>query len=800
MLLFTDLGRAVRLFRTRPAFAACAVLTLAVGIGANAAVFTFVDQALFKPLPYEDAEQLYKLNPVDPQTGERFGMVSGLVVEALAQNSRQLVGLATSDEADVMPAPEPGALEARPFLAAEVSRNFLEVLGVHLLMGHGFAGDPTCQAASEILISYEWWQKRFGGRDDIIGQTIPLGTSDAVEVPHVIVGVLPKDYYHPVSRHAAVDVLKAKPVEPGLESAPLDAVEPLIRLKAGVTRVQGEAEINALAAAASPQSERIRYALTPIHTALFDDLRPRLLIFPLVAGLVLLISCANAAHLLLARGLERTRELAIRQALGASRWRLASTLLSEGLWLSATAGVLALVVTINTYDAITSVVPERAFAFRPTGPDLRLFLFTATLSVGSALLFSLLPAVRHSRPSLTNALRSGLAGHLTRTHARSAALLVTTQVALGLTALAGAGLLLTSYWRLTTIPLGFDLEGVLVIRAEPHQTRVPVGPLRRQFAETMLDRLQGVPGVQAVAGASVLPIFARARGWTSVQMPGTRPPHLPQVFFVTPRYFEVMGLPVVRGRAFSGREARGDAPATMVDERTARMLFKGGDPLGRTVTNDGETSARPVVGVVANARRSYRVQEPIVYQPFPPDWASDMDLVVRIDRDRPEIRGALAAALRQLDPHLMMSIRSLDELLAQMELREPRFAALMLTLCGLVGLLLLAIGIFGVVSHAVTQRVHEIGVRMALGADARGVRWLVVRSAFAPVGLGLVGGLLGASLVARLLEAQIADVAPADLRALPVTGTVVLLAALFASYVPARRASCVDPIQVLRQD
>ncbi|MGH9163712.1 MAG: ADOP family duplicated permease [Vicinamibacteraceae bacterium] len=806
MSLLTDLCEARRVFRARPAFAVVAVLALTLGIGANATVFTFVDQVLFRSLPYEEAEQLYKLNPVDSQTGKRFGMVPGAVVEAIQRGQRQLVGIATTDGgSDLLPSNASGA---EPLVIAEVSRNFLEVLGVPpLVAGRGFTRDPTHESAIELLISHRTWRARFGGRPDIIGQTVRLDTDDALAVPHLVVGVLPQGYHHPVQGHATVDALKAKPVAVARPSRSpwVGEVEPLIRLRRGYTREQGEAEINALAAAAavdvpSGAGPSIRYALTPIRTALFGDLRPKLAIFPVAAGLVLLIACANVAHLLLARGLERTGELAIRQALGASRWRLASTLAAEGLWLSASGGALAFLVTVNTYDAIASLVPDRAYAFSPSGPDLRLFVFTAALSIAAAVVFGALPAVRNSRPNLAVAPRSARGSSATRAHARSAAMLVTIQIALGLTALAGAGLMVTSYWRLASIPLGFDRDGVLVVLAWPHPARVPDGPLRKQWTEAMLDQLQQVPRVRAVAGASILPVFARRAGEATIEMPATAAGDRPHVFYVTPHYFKVMSLPIVRGRGFTDREARGDQSAMILDEHTVRMLFKESDPLGRTLTHDDDSTLRSVVGVVSDSRRSYLVREPIIYEPFPPDWSGRMDIVIRVSQDEPEVRGAIGAALRQVDPQVRMSIRSLDELLAEMELREPRFETLVLTTCGVVGLLLLAIGVFGVVSHAVTLRVHEVGVRIALGADPRGVRWLVVRSAFAPVLVGLLAGFVGGALVSQLLEAHVADVAPADSRAVPVAAGVVFLAALFASYLPARRASRIDPIRVPRED
>jgi putative ABC transport system permease protein len=536
--------------------------------------------------------------------------------------------------------------------------------------------------------------------------------------------------------------------------------------------------------------------IVSLRENLFYVAQPVLFVLVGAAAFVLLIVCANLASLLLARGSERERELAIRTALGASRGRLARQLMLESLLIAVIGGGCGLLLANATFDLIYALVPGRVYRIIPAGIDYRVVVFATLSSLCAGLLFGVAPAQRLSKPDILPSLQQGKG--LSRFGAGSwqtGTLLVASETALVVVLLAGAGLMVNSFARLLRVDLGVNPDRVDILTVSLPRTRYP-RLAAFQFDQQLLERVSALPDVDRAAGAVSAPLFGSL--WMRLSLPdsptasGTAEP-------VTAGYFRTFGIRLLAGRAFTDHEAMTNAPVAVLSESAARIGWPRGDALGSTFQNPRD-QPRQIIGIVADIRQSVRQRAvPVMYMPFDAATFRSMTIAVRSREDPRAMAAMLKAQVRSLDPNLMATVSPFTEIL-DAQIAVPRFQTLLFSVFAVLGLILAAIGIFGVVGYTVARRTHEIGVRMALGADARDVMRMVIREALTPVAAGLGIGLIGAFWITRLLASWLFEVTPHDPATLTAVSLLLVGTALAATYFPARRASRVDPMEALRTE
>ena len=796
-----DLRLGARILTRSPGFAVVATLTLALGIGAATAIFTVADGVLFRPLPYRDPDRLVSI----VASGE--GIFRGLPPQIDFTEARRrhsgfdgVVDLRLSFGAG-------GTLvdagEAARVIAYELSEGFLKTLGIEPLLGRDFTPEEhRAGGAKVVLVPHAFWRSQFGADPAVLGQTVRVEGVEARTFE--IVGVLPPGFTKPDSNPPA-HIFAPLVENPDNDLNPRVRRSPIARLKPGVTREQAEAELQTLVAGLTAEHPEIlpdrTVRLVPLQQRLFGRVRTTLIILLGAAGLVLCIACANLASLMLARGVGRDRELAVRAAVGADRPRLARQLLIESFTVALPGGLLGIVTGYWLFALLSAQIPGgQAFnllRLLPAGLDLRVGGFAVAATVLSALLFGVVPAGRLSKPDIHYALRT-----TTRSSARRGGILrnldamVVAEVALSLVLLTGAALLLHNFARLVSPDLGFRTAGVGQLSVDMPRSRYPMGPARLGVYRDLWTRLEAVSGVTTVAAISSSPIYTSGSG---LYIDGERAP-TGEVFRISQGYFDVLGVPLLLGRDFSDREVFERGEVAIVDERAAGLLWPDQEPIGQHYL-DGDGRAFEVVGLVADTKRSFtREREPIVYLPLSsrPERVAP-GFLVRSDVDLDVLRPALQAAVHSLDPQLLATVRPLEAAF-DLELAEPSFRALFFGVFAVVALVLACTGIYGVVNHSVGGRTREIGIRMALGADAGNLRRMVLVETFPSVALGLIGGAVGAFWASRLLASMLSEVTPHD----PVTfggaAAVLAMTALAAAYGPARRASRVDPMVALRAE
>ena len=786
-----------------PGFTAIALITLAVSIGANTAIFSIADGMLFRNLPYKEPDRLYVIKGKGKET---YGRMLGADYDYL-KSHKSLKTI--EDPITQIAGPSFAAIindHAEKVRADFVSENFLQVLGVQPILGRAFlSGEHTPGNDMVIVLTYGFWRKAFGGDPKIVGKSIILVKDyDTYErAAYQVVGVLPADFVYPDAVNSPPEMLAPQIWTPS-NTVNLHRFEiPIVRLKPGVTVAQAQAELDSLMLGLRehfPGAPKDRGAyLQGLQSALFSWPRDTLLMLLGSAALVLMIACTNLANFSLARGGARQRELGIRTALGAARQRLVRQLLAESLLVSILGVPLALFLADGTFKWVMTLIPFQWHHFEiiRLGLDGRVFLFTVTITALTCLTFGLVPAIRLSRPDLNFFLKQG-----PRSGARSASLnrhlapLVVVEVALAFVLLAGAGLLLNSYVRARTVNLGFDPGDTFAVSPETLLQRAPEGPQRALLFQQIMDRVRSLPGVLSVAGASKVPSLGAER---YMKIAGNNI----AIGLITAEYFETLHVSVVKGRAFANEESFRDAPVAIISENAARLLWPGEEALGRILQIPDE-SPRQVVGVCADTRDSFlRDTTPAVYLPFQSknfkgQYAA---LLVRIRGDAEAFTVAVASELSKMDRERMIVIFSLNHsLLSRTDMAIPRFQTYIFSLFAFFALILAIVGICGVVSYSVSRRTHEIGLRKALGATESDVTRMIVRQAMIPVLLGAAIGLAGALALTRLLESSLNKIKPNDPATFVAISILLLGTAALSSYLPAHRAAKIDPIEVLRAE
>ena len=802
--LLQDLNYGWRMLRKQPGFTLMAVLTLALGIGANTALFSVVNAVLLRPLPYPEPERLMTFWLTSSAEGLRKLQWTEGLYAFLRDRSHTFDGVAAYSGSGFNAASKG---EPERLWGATVTHDFFRVLGQQPIYGRTFLPQEETPGHNDVVIlGYQLWQRRFGGDPAIVGQAIKLDNVSAV-----VVGIMPPRFDFPEQAELWVP-LSPNPQNPDGRWY----LNPIARLKPGITPADAGREMGALLGDYAQQQKWPKgpqdaiLLARPLLQEIVGDTRTPLLVLLGAVGLVLLIACANIANLLLARAATRRREIAVRCCLGASRWRIIAQLLSESLLLALIGAGGGLVLAAWGVDGIKSLSGEIP-RLELVRLDSRVLLFTIGVALLTGLLCGLVPALRATRVNLQEALKEGGRSSASASNRRLNNAFVIAQIALSLVLLVGAGLLLQSFRHLLAVNPGFRPENVLTAGLELPASKYRDEAQIRRFYEQLLERLQHLPDVRAAGLCQVLPFngVSDATGFTvEGREPGPNEP-LPVAWWrnATPDYFAAMGIPILKGRPFQQTDTDTSSPVAIVDERFARAHWPNEDPIGQHIRWGRTAWGNPlmtVVGVVGSVKQASLDENDIwsgyVYMPVAQQVQSQMLLVIRT-ANKPE---ALIPAVRRevlaLDPELpLFEISTLEQAIAH-SLSTKRLTSWLLAGFAATALLLAAIGIYGVMSLSVSNRIHEFGIRLALGAQPRDVLRLVIGQGMWLTLGGVALGLGGAWGLTRFLASLLFRIQPTD--PLIFTGVAVILAlvALAACYVPARRATKVDPMVALRYE
>jgi len=801
-VLLQDLRYAFRSLRQNPGFTLAAVLTLAIGLGANTAIFSLVNGVLLRPLPFPRPEQLAIVWGRHPAIGrETVSLPDFLDWRTGAPSFDQLAAIALTNY------PVNGQGEAELVSGAVVTANFLRTLGVAPEIGRGFLPGEDSRAAPRVaILGYSYWQRRFGGRADAVGRQIDLGA----EGPYTIVGVAPRDlrWDGEVNLWTPLATDSTRPRRS-------DFLTVIGRLRPGATLPRAQNELGVVTRRLEERYPATntgwRAELVPLQEELVGNIRPALLMFMGAVALVLLIACSNVANLMLARLTSRQREIAVRTALGASRSRLLRQLLVESIVLALIGGGVGLLLATWGVDALRLSQAGTIPRLESVTLDLRVLAFALGLTVATGLAFGTMPALRLTRSDPQTGLRDGSRGATGSSGVGGARRgLVVAEVAIAVVLLSGAGLLLRSFDRLLEVNPGFRVDNVLTAQITLPRVKYADQSRRSALYEQLSARIATTPGVQAVGLVSSAPL-GDGVGYEAFEIEHalTTDPATVQdaeLLVATSGYFTALNIPLLSGRLF-GPEDRADAPGVAVISQTmARRYWKGQDPLGARITRgdprDPAAQWYTIVGVVGDVRHESLSDAayPQLYLPMAQAAGRRMILTARVSGDPMQVVAVLRRTLSELDSQVpLSSVRTMRERVAESTAR-PRSSATLLALFAATALLLALVGVYGVIAYGVNQRTRELGIRVALGAHPRQILRLVMRQGMTPVAAGLGLGFLTALVATRVLRSMLFEVSPADLLTYVMVGGSVLLAAIGASYWPARRATRIDPIVALRTD
>ncbi|HXV87070.1 MAG TPA: ABC transporter permease [Gemmatimonadales bacterium] len=802
--LWQDLRYAFRALRKSPGFTLAAVVTLALGIGGNTAIYSLVNTLLLEPLPFEGGERLVMFWEENDREGRSYSEVAPAQVRALQQRATAFEDIAPYD---LFGFTLTGSGEPEQLTGTVVAHNFFGLLGVTPLAGRLFTPEDDRQGAPPVaVLSHEFWRRRFAGDPSTVGRSLLLSG-----VPTTVVGVLPEgfrfeapaDVYHPLAQPESL-----------WENRRARILRVVGKLAPGTALARARAEVQAISRSLEAEYPETNagweISVVPAVEGLFQGpVRPTLIAFLGAVGFVLLIACADVANLLLARATGRRRELAVRAALGAGRRRLVKQLLSESLLLAGFGAAAGLLLAVWALSVLESVFPAAILRATPRLTRLEIdgsvLAFTGLVTIVTGLVFGLLPALRATRASLSEELAEEGRSTADRGRGRLRAALVGAQVALALVLCTGAGLMIRSFVNQVLANPGFRPDNVLTFWTALPQTRYPDGPSIAAFQLRALETLRALPGVEGVAGANVVPLSGEGArtDFTILGGDAGAAENLPttQYRLVSPDYFQVLGVPLVSGRVFDQRDRVGGAPVAAINQALADRYFPGRSPLGERIVLAGDSVAREVVGVVGNVadwRQSDRVGA-LLYLPFQQRRSARMGFLVRTAVAPAGLADAARRAVAELDPDQpIYDVQPLRELV-NFSLFTQRLSAGMLGVLALVAVALAAVGVYGVMAYNVGQRTREIGLRMALGARAAEVLGLMLRHGMTPVLAGLLAGAAGALVLTRVLRRMLFEVSPTDPVTFGLTGGLLALVAAAAIYLPSRRAARVDPAEVLRQ-
>jgi putative ABC transport system permease protein len=791
--LLQDLRYAARMLLKNPGFASIAVITLALGIGANTAIFSVVNSVILRPLPYQEPERLVAF-------GSNQSVPEVTDLKAWSQSFAEIGGNTQQ------PLDYTGGSEPLQWTAGLVTGGFFRMLGAQPLLGRVITEDDDRRGGPFVVVlSNALWLRQFGGDPAVVGKTVALSGNS-----YTVVGVMPSDFKTP---RGETDLWAPAQVVSPLAAAyrGVHFLRTYARLKPGVSLEQAQSEMDAIdkrmAEAYPADSKRRQTALTSLHDRVVGQVKPALLVLFGSVGLVLLIACVNFANLLLARAAARGQELVVRVALGAGRRRLTRQLLTESVLIAMLGGAAGVALAIWGVDLLVWLKPANLPRLETIGVDTRALIFTLAVSVLTGVVFGLAPAWQATRVNVSDALKEGGRGEAGDAKHRLRSALVVTEMALALALLAGAGLLVKSFWQLRNVQPGFDINGLLTMRVELPESRYREIPAQTQYRRSLLEEVNSLPGAQA-ALVSEAPMSGESLSHDFLvegqQLSAGEEPDV-QTRSVEGDYFRVMRIPLLSGRDFTPHDNENAPLVGVINQSLARRFFKDESPLGKRVrwARDEQIYWITIVGVAGDIKHFGldEPEEPALYTPYPQSmraWKRWMNLVVRSAGDPAAITQAVKSHVWRVDGRIPVTkARTMIEMLSA-SIEARRFNMLLLGVFAAMATMLAAVGIYGVMSYSVAQRRREIGVRIALGARPRDVVRLVVGRGMLLTSIGAVAGVALSLALTRLMTGMLFGVGAKD----PLTfGSVLLLlagVALLACWIPARRATKVDPMVALR--
>ena len=807
-----DIRYAFRMLLKRPGFTLIVVLTLALGIGANTTIFSAIDAVLLNPLPYKDPDRLMVVWETNKQLGpemwDRNEVAIGNFLDFRSRNQvfEQLGSLFYTNMI------LSGTGDPQRLQGAVVSSNFFQVLGTQPMLGRSFLPEEEKPGSPfTVIISHDLWQRQFGSDPGIINKSITLNAHQVA-----VIGVMPRGFevQFPTSWHVDTWVpMVIDLADPDYHDRGTNFLYTLARLKQDVSREQAQAGMSLIASQLQqqyPETNADRgVRVVPLHKQMVGNIESYLYMLFAAVGFVLLIACANVAGLLLARVTTRHREVAIRMAVGASRWRLIRQLLTESVILSAISGLLGLLLAYGGIKLLVSLTPSEVPRLHEIGLHVPVFLWTLAISIVTGLLFGLAPALQASKPDLNKALKENSGrnpGSFQGNSLRN--LLVVSEVAVALLLLVGAGLMTKSFFRLQQVDPGFEPANLLSMNIALPTSKYR-GPQANIFFDQLIERVKNLPGVKSVAGTDPLPLSDNNVS-TGVVIEGAPVVALADrpsvgVRVITPGYFQTMSIPVLKGRSFTSQDRDNSPNVIVINEALASRFWPNQDPIGKRLGFEEDSSKqvwREIVGVVGNVRHKALEIEvmPEAYFPYQQYPLNFMSLVVQTASDPASMVPAIRNQVLSIDKDQPVSdVKTMEQRVAK-SVASSRFVMLLLSSFSVLALGLAAVGIYGVMAYLVTQRTQEIGVRMALGAQKRDVLRMVIGKGMILAIVGTVIGLVASLALTRLMRSLLFQVTPTDWLTFVIAPTVLLIVALLACYIPARRATKLDPLVALRYE
>ena len=797
--LFRDIRYGFRGLWKRPAFTVVALVALALGIGANTAIFSLVNAVVLRPLPYPEPDRLVWVWGNFPG-GNRASVSPPDYLDYRSQNKsfEQLAATVTV----TAPATLTGSGEPERLNASVVTGNYFQTLGVAPLLGRGFSLDNEKPGNDQVtIISHELWQKRFAGNPGIVNQRIVLD-SKSFEV----IGVMPKDLTFP--QNADLWVPLNFDADPDMKVRAAHFLRPIGRLKPGVTMAQAQSDTDAIAAQLAqqfPESNKgWKLRLELLGERLIGSSRTSLFILFGAVGFVLLIACANVANLLLVRATARQKEVALRTALGASRSRIVRQLITESLLLALVGGALGALLAAWGIDLLVTLTRDSVPPTAVVSIDATVLGFTFLVSLLTGLLFGVVPAFRTVKLNLSDALKEGAKSSEATFRNRTRSLLVVFESGLAVILLVGAGLLIRSLIALQNTNPGFDANNVLTMRVDLPRGKYDTAEKSSNFFQQLEQRLAGLPGVESVGFITELPLTGQPND-APFTVEG-RPPVAPDQKFgadfrrVNGNYFEALRIPLLRGRNFTEQEVRDSAQVIVVSESLVNTAFPNEEALGKRLLTVLSDKPFEIVGIVGDIRHRALELQPYATMYLPTVRPGRTNVALRTQGDPLSLVPAVRKEVAALDPDQpIAAVRTMDEWVDR-STATPRYRTTLLGLFAALAMVLAATGIYGVMSYSVAQRTHEIGVRMALGAQRGKVLRLILRQGLLLVVIGLVIGLAGAFALTRVMASLLFGVTAKDPITFVVVAVLLSVVALVACYLPARRATKIDPLEALRYE
>jgi putative ABC transport system permease protein len=806
--MFQDLRFGARMFVRKPGFTAVAVLTLALGVGANTMIFSVVNGVLLHPLPYRDSERIMRVMVSNQQRGIADGPVSYLRYEDLRDRNRSFEKTAAFafDNFNLTGQEQPEQLQG-----VRASASLFEVLGVNPARGRLFLPEEDRPGGAQVaLVSYGLWQRRFGGDPNLVGRALTLDGSS-----YTVVGIMPRGFSFPA---AGVELWTTKVFEtsrltPEQIRKGAGYVTLVARLKPGVEREAAESEMRVLSQQYQQQNPTLTDAdpnatvdVLPLQEQLVRNVRPLLLTLFCAVGFVLLIACANVANLLLARAAARRREMTIRAVLGAGRVRIIRQLLTESALLALAGGGGGVLLALWGTKALVAAAGESVPRAEEVSVDGRVLLFSLLVSLLTGVAFGLAPALRAAKLNPNETLKEGgrgSSGGVGGNRVRGA--LIVSEVALSLVLVTGAALMMQSFARLQRVNLGFDTRQLLTLNISLPQAKYPETSQKLGFYSQVLQRVEALPGVKA-AGMNVnLPPNGGVRAPFLVEGApplafGERP--LAAWNSVSAGYFQTMGIPLLKGRLFDERDRENSQTVAIISRGLADSFFQGADPLGRQITVGRMPGPSVVVGVVGDVKNAGLSAEPAaeVYTPFAQRPWTSMNLVVRTQGDPLGLAGEVRAQVLSVDgDQPVTNVQTMEQNISDI-VAQPRLTMILLGIFAGVAMALAAVGLYGVMSYSVAQRTHEIGLRMALGAQGSEILRAVIRQGMTLALAGVLIGLAGSFFLTQLMSSLLFGVTGRDPLTFIAVSLILSFVALLACYLPARRATKVEPLIALRYE